>query len=306
MVQLVNGRLRWQPQAPRASVQAGPQQNDLSAGFARGRKDVVEEARAYGKKAVLLTTGFTGGQHLEPLGTGELRRPGVLEEPVGSSRLTGPGRRDPPGRTHDLRASRCVSDHTQKIPNTDGLAERPAPADQPSLRPAMRPPPVSAQIRKPKERGSPAKWTKRKSSPFDSSRSCCLNTWISAPSSAGAMCRSWLNAPAASSYRLGSVIPVPTKLIKAARSGTRVKPSRRALSRSARASKSTNRDPSRTWASPLVVLPSMVEEGTRHSWAVSSPGRGRDLPKSSPEPDRVLPRWKSQLMRANISFTVPL
>jgi len=31
--------------------------------------------------------------------------------------------------------------------------------DQPSFQPAMRPPPASAHIRKPKERGSPAKWT---------------------------------------------------------------------------------------------------------------------------------------------------
>ena len=30
---------------------------------------------------------------------------------------------------------------------------------RPSFQPAMRPPPVSAHIRKPKERGSPAKWT---------------------------------------------------------------------------------------------------------------------------------------------------
>src|SRR5450759_1831167 len=92
-----------------------------------------------------------------------------------------------------------------------------------SFQPAMRPPPVSAHIRKPKERGSPAKWRYRKSLPLDSSRSLCVNTWMSAPSCGGAMSRSWLNAAAASWYRFGSVIPVPTKVTKAAFSCTGVK-----------------------------------------------------------------------------------
>jgi hypothetical protein len=49
-----------------------------------------------------------------------------------------------------------------------------------SLQPAMRPPSVSAHIKKPKDRGSPAKCRYRKASPSDFSRSWCLNTWTSA------------------------------------------------------------------------------------------------------------------------------